>query len=410
MYEIEKYESIKKWMGRLAPSTQKVNLSYFNSFSKWYRGKGEKFAEMSPDQLIECSLDASTRELNELLDMVIDYINSTNGRAETKKSRYTVIRSFFKHNRTPLPSDPFIIRGDVPPVQGTLTAEEIKNMVLACQPRYAAAFLCMFQSGMDQEMITYWSQNGYTQLLEDLEAYKHGVPYDAVIKIDLPGRKRNRNIKPFYTFIGKDAIEALQNYLKRRPDRMPTFHPDDMHKRRDRRRVTGYKEAPPHIFLDRLGHSFSKSGLRHYWIRQLRRLGLVKHTKGQRMDKTGKGLHEMRDVFRSLWEKSPASGTVAEYCMGHSIDPLEYDKSFRDVEYYKTQYLKAAPMLNLISGGEAFGYVENTELEREKRRVRDLEKQVAQLQHEKNQGLDALQQQINELREKILKDLEKPEA
>lgn len=366
MYEIEKYESVKKWMGRLAPSTQTVQINYFKYFIKWIRGNDSKFSEMSPDDMIEYALDASSRELNEIMDMIIDYINSTNGRAETKKSRYTNIRSFFKHNRVQLPSDPFIIRGDVPPVQGTLTAGEIKKTVLACKPPYAAAFLSMFQGFMDQEMFKYWNENGYTQLLKDLDAFRYDVPDDAVIKIDLPGRKRNKNIKPYYTFIGKDAITALKNYLKRRPDNQPV------------------------IFLNQVGKPISKSSLRHYWVRQLRRVGVVKHTKGQRMDKTGKGLHEMRDVARSLWEKSPASGTVAEYCMGHTIDPLEYDKSFRDIDYYKAEYLKAAPHLNIMSSGEAFGRVEKTEVERLRRQIRDMEKS-------RGDRIEQLEAQVSEL-------------
>ncbi|GAH41878.1 unnamed protein product, partial [marine sediment metagenome] len=101
--------------------------------------------------------------------------------------------------------------GIVKPVMGTLTAEEIKHAVLTCRPAFAAAYLSMYQGAMDQEMFVHWNTHGYESLMEQLKENPD------MVKIDLPGRKAHRNVKPYYTFIGSDAIQAIRTYLKRRP-------------------------------------------------------------------------------------------------------------------------------------------------------------------------------------------------
>ena len=74
--------------------------------------------------------------------------------------------------------------------------------------------------------------------------------------------------------------------------------------------------------------------------------------------------------------------------MGHSIDPLNYDKSFRDVEYYKDEYMKAVPYLNLLSSGAAFGRVEKGEVDK-------LRAEVKQLESEKENRIKTLESRLD---------------
>lgn len=366
--------SVEHWLGRLAPSTARIQRNYFSKFMEWLKENGGAFKDYTPDMLIEHQKQADNGSSYDVLDVIQLYIGQCKGRQSTKNARYNNVRSFFAHNRCTLPKDPTfkVISTETtkPPIRGTLTVDEIKKCVLGSRRAYQAIYLSMFQACMDQECFTFWNLNGYGSLMEQLNQGAN------IIRIDLPGRKKNRNKKPFYTFIGDDAISAIKNWLEVRP-----------------------RDAKA-IFTNQYGKPVTKQDLKDYWLRQLRRTGIVEHVKGTpNSHRTGKNLHEMRDVWRSLWSKSPASNVVAEFMMGHSIDEYGYDKSYRDVEFYKSEYVKALPYLNILSRGEAFGRVDQNEVERLRR-----ENQALQQQLETN-SQDALK--MFETLEKRIKALEK---
>lgn len=354
------YPSVEQWLSRLALSTQQTQGNFFNAFMKWKAQNGGRFKDYSPDQLIE--FQKENKDYTLLDELIQPYVRAKKGTFNSKKSRYNNIRSFFKHNRAELPEDPtFSITPEREPVRGNLTVEQIRDVILSCNPMYQAMFSCMFQAAMDQEMAQYWSINGY----DDLRAQLSKNP--EIIKVELPGRKANKNIQPYYTFIGGNAINYLETWLKHRDNYVKLGKVDPENK---------------HIFVSNLGSPISKRSIREYWLKHLRKLGIVEPIKrGSRASRTGKGLHEMRDVFRSQWSLSPAKHLMGEYFMGHSIDKLEYDKSFRDVEAYRSEYEKALPFLQLWSRGEPYGLVEKSEINRiEKTQQQEMNELKAKLE------------------------------
>ena len=358
--------TVDNWLARLAPKTAKDYRYTFDRWMSWMAENGGAFAGMTPDELVNYQMDADTRRQYDILDHIQRYVVlATRTRVKSKARTYAVMRSFFMHNRAELPKDPhFRMRSDTPPVEGTLTIEELRDVVVSASPVYRAVLLSIFQGGMSETEFWYWNTNGWEQLREALRG-------DAdIVKVSLPGRKKRRNVRPYYTYIGPDALKAIRNWIPHRP------------------------EDAEAIFTNQYLKPIGPNAVKLYWKRHLRKLGLVKPKRnGYSGNRYGKNLHEIRDVFRTQWEKTPAKGSVAEFMMGHVVDPLEYNKAFRDENWTKGEYYKALPYLEIMSSDRAFGKADIDEVEALRRRNEDLARKL----DERDERLTQVEDQIDEL-------------
>jgi hypothetical protein len=343
--------AIQKWLGALAPSTREVCFRVYLRWHTWLRDHDKVLGGLSPDELIERQATANGRGMYEVLDALQRYVSSFEGRYSYKRKIVAYIRSFYQHNRVALPPDPSMnIRAERPPVQGRLTPENVRLMILGMPPVYQAVFTCMFQAALDLEGFTYWNSHGWPRLKEDLE---RGVE---PIRIDLIGRKKMKNIAPYYTYLGGDAIDAIKRYLPHRT------------------------KGASAIFVGQRGQPLTKPALQTAWLRRARRLGLVPpqphETRGpgepQRADvwaRYGFNVHELRDCWRTLLAKSDVKADACEFWMGHVVDSLGYNKIGMDEETMRAEYLKGEPFINLFSSGLPFRMVNET-------RVLELERQL----------------------------------
>ena len=319
--------------------TFKGYLYRFNIFLLYLEKSGiEPFNSMSPVELVQWVKDQpKIDDRYAVVDLLLGWkteLENSKLRAKSIKTGLSIVRSFFDHNRATLPPDKKLwdIRPDTPEVDGELFAEEIRKMILSCNETYQAIYLCMFQAGLDKSSFLRWNAEGWESLQSQLAKGSHPI------EIKINGRKMNRNKKPFHTYLGRDSVEALKLYIN-------TVRP----------------RGGTHIFYNKHGNPVSENSVYYYWLRHLRRLGLIRKQGHGKRNRYGKNPHEMRDTFRSLWTKSQADATIGEYCLGHTGDPLGYDKAYKDRDFRMREYLKAEPWLNIMSETEAYGQV--TEIE-----------------------------------------------
>ncbi len=250
---------------------------------------------------------------------------------------------------------------------GELTVEEFRKIVLNCNATYAAAFMVQFQSGSGVGELQYINVELADHVWDEVRRAKR------IIKLNLPGRKANRNVHPYYTFIGSDAIDCLKRLFQSR----------------------GWKRDSV-LFRTERGDPISANSLQGYFRKHAMQLGLISaktpacvdcggQTVKRRVQKEGdktfylcvecgseksaesygisKGdysgiryrmrTHELRDLFKTEWHRASAVFGVdlhaADFFMGHTVDALMYDKLMRDKVFALDQYQKAMPMLNILS-------------------------------------------------------------
>ncbi len=378
-------ESVKNWMGRLSERTAVDQAYTLLRWKDWLQKGSPNWVNVSLDEMIRIQSEASNGERYKLLDEIQRYINEIGGRFNTKKTYYTSIRSFFMHNRATLPEDPsFTIRSDVAPVKSRLTLEIFTRVIPASNECYQAVFLSMFQGGMGIGELIHWNETGYADLVEQLK----GDP--EVVRIDIAGRKHGKNIDPFYTFIGRDAIQLVRNWLKVRP------------------------EGSTAIFVNQIGEPLKDESLRTYWTRKLKRLGFITQKGRSTGNRYGMNPHELRDLFRSRWRISGVSTDIAEWIMGHSValDKFGYDKTpWLTPEFFEEQYNEAQPWLNIIS--EDPQKVPKKEMDIQRRRIAELEAELVSRDNDLNrlgERQKKLEQDNLEINERLNRILEKLDA
>jgi len=149
--------------------------------------------------------------LDEIQNFVVHELKGF--RYKSKVFAYTAVRSFFMHNRVDLPVDrSFKIRGDAPPVERKLSLDDLRSLIgLATQPM-RSMILVKWMGLMDNSALVHFCSNYAEKLTAHMKANPND---DKPLRVDIPRRKGNRNVRQFYCFIGHDALTSLREYFNK---------------------------------------------------------------------------------------------------------------------------------------------------------------------------------------------------
>lgn len=381
------HPSIKDWLEGLKPKSQYQYLFYSYKYFMWIEKEApEPYRGKTPEQLLDMqdvSGKKSVRETFEQVKLLKTWLNSVKAAYKTIMLMKSSIYSFYAHNYVPLPKDlNFNVNPDRPSVNGHLTIDELRKIILSCNELYQSVYTIMFQSAMGQDEFLYFNTHCWNQVKEQLAKGKQRI------RVDLVGRK-HRNLRPsgnYFTFFGRDGVTYLKKYLKHRQTL-----------------ITHSEKAPSlneAIFINEKLRQLTTQDISTYFKRHAMRLGIIKKVHGDERTRYRVHAHEMRDTFRTEWNLTEAKPFMAEFFMGHSIDSNNYNKIMQRPEWAEQQYALAEPYLNILSEDPRTIKTQDINKiieERVKKRLAENEQKQAQENKTLKEGIAKMQEQINQI-------------
>ena len=199
-----------------------------------------------------------------------------------------------------------------------VAAEQVKILVdHARTPRDRAIILTLFQSGMDVSTLCSLE---YRDVAEALK--KDEQP----IKLELFRKKSGTE---YYTFLGKDAIEAIRAYLA------------DM---KSRGRKFKYETS---LFLKERGNTGLTTNLVQNMMRTVAlKSGLIdEENNGKAFNPLGP--HSLRESFGSIMINSGVPDTIVDFWLGHTIGEMAAAYKGVQFESLKQIYLKRETLISI---------------------------------------------------------------
>lgn len=376
---------VEEWLGSVGASTAKKYTSILQAFLEWVEG-GKSGLELDGYEgsvprrllLLQKDLNRDGEGRKAILRASYSYVKTVGGerdwRSRYRRNILTTIRSFFVYHLDELgyPKEStrrmaHVLKSSRRKVEKRLSLVELRQVAIKSSPMYRAVLKCMLASGMGEDEVVKFSDQGMEALREAMA----DPVADGVIEVYLGARKVNVE-GDFYVYIGGGAYRELRTWLKVRQGLEERFRDPRL---RSRRRMKA-KTFPESVFVTNMFTPLSGKGFYSYFTRKMEQLGFIQRDRnGTPGSRYNKNPHQIRSLFRTQWSKSRVNPDVGEYFMGHVVDSLDYNKVADDTEYRIAEYRKAVPYLDL-DHERAFGKVDEDEVESLSVQVRALEKQL----------------------------------
>jgi site-specific recombinase XerD len=353
---------LKRWLGTMTKPGTKANYKTAFRAYTFYTG-------LTPSQLIDEAIEDSKRDPRQKQDVLMtkilgfygwlkkDYEKKSRGQGEHRivgkglsdnlaHLFVSAIRSFYQtydlavnmRGRQRLP------RARTENKRMIVGAEQVKVLVDHTRtPRDRAIILTHFQGGLDVSTLC---SLRYKDVAEGLAKNEHPL------KLDL---QRPKTGVPFYTFIGKDATEALKAYLSDLKGRGITLTLNDPLFLQDR----GRESVRTNNVQDMLREVTLKSGF------------IDKANNGNSHNPLGP--HALRESFGSIMANSGVPDSVVDFWLGHEVGTL--NEAYKSVQFesLKQMYLAREKLVSISVG--------KVDVEEIKEKVKiEMEQQNKQLQ------------------------------
>jgi len=388
---------IAEWLGSVSVETKGHYTSKIEAFLEWVEAGNSKLELGGYEGSLPRRLLLLQKDLNrdgegrkKILRAAYAYVKERGAergwRSSYRANNLSAIRSFFVYHldETGFPKESkrrmaHVLKSDVKKVRKNLSLVELREVAIRSSPMYRTVLKCMFGSGMGEDEVVKFSNQGMAALQEAME----DPVADGVIEVYLGARKHNID-GDFYVYIGGGAYRELRSWLKVRKGLEERFNDPDLVERRLRdRRAAKVDEFPDSVFVTNIFSPLSTNGLYNYFHRKMEQLGFIhiprennnsrgRVKNGSSGNRYNKNPHQIRSLFRTQWSKSRVNPDVGEYFMGHVVDSLDYNKVADDREYRIAEYRKAVHYLDL-ENERTFGKVDEAEVESLSQQVRDLE-------------------------------------
>ncbi len=274
---------------------------------------------LTPDELLQLSNDS----VSEKVQAFCDRYNET-GKARTAHLALNYLRSFFKHNGVErLNVEDYNWRKSRR-MEYVPTKEEVYRITEHCDARAKAIILCAFQSGLRNAAIRAIC---HRDIKEQLETGK--IP----IRIHVNSEFRQRipqackEDAEYYTFFGKEATQALKDYLEWRViekgkigENEPLFTPYEAFSQPKSRNSALSEDSPQRLI---------KRAARRARIRDWRHIRF----------------HSLRKSFRAVLDAGYADGGQMaeddkEYLMGHTLSSSKEPYHNANADVLEQRYMK----------------------------------------------------------------------
>jgi integrase len=343
MYQVDWNDpALRRWLDSITRKTTKAN--YRSSFRNY-----AEFTGMTATELIEEAHEDRQLPPLEQKDVVINRLikfhewlsndvqkfsrgkgeHKVKGKGLTPRSalmKVNCIRSFYStfHISVKLRGRHKLANGKVKNKRMIVNAEQVKTLVQHARSiRDRAIILVNFQGGMDAS--TLCSLN-YEDIVPAVETGEH--PF----KLELLRKKSDTE---YYTFLGKDAVEALRAYVADQKTRGTEWTLESPLFTKER-----------HTTDERITPNLIQNMMKEVAVSA----GLVKKNNGK--DFNILGSHALRESFSSLMLNSGVPRPIVDFWLGHKRSNLDTAYMTVDEDKAREMYAKREHLLNINESSE----------------------------------------------------------